>query len=164
MNLVHCFLRYITLALTTTWTEVSNYDIKSINLGILKMMFKHKINISFICFYILLIILLQFSQFSPYIPPVPCTSQPSTIPPLSSCPWVVHISSLTSLFLIPFLISPHLFYAYQFCSWFPLPSPPDSSPHPPHWKPSMWSPFLCFCSCSSCLLSFCFHFFRFSCW
>ena len=152
MNLVHCFLRYITLALTTTWTEVSNYDIKSINLGILKMMFKHKINISFICFYILLIILLQFSQFSPYIPPVPCTSQPSTIPPLSSCPWVVHISSLTSLFPMSFLTSPTILYLLIMllipCT-FPLHYPPL----PPHWKPSMWSPFLCFCSCSSCFLS-----------
>ena len=159
MNLVHCFLRYITLALTTTWTEVSNYDIKSINLGILKMMFKHKINISFICFYILLIILLQFSQFSPYIPPVPCTSQPSTIPPLSSCPWVVHISSLTSLFLIPFLISPHLFYAYQLCFLFPVPFPPilpfshptDNPPCDLHFCDSV--PIVVVC-----LLCFCFMF------
>ena len=39
-------------------------------------------------------------------------TQPSTIRPLSSCPRVVHISSLSPLFPIPFFISLCLFYAY----------------------------------------------------
>ena len=67
-----------------------------------------------ICFYFyffkvfLLIMLLQFSQVSPlYLP-----SNPPAFPRLSPCPWVVHISSLSPLFPIPFFIFPHLFYAY----------------------------------------------------
>ena len=28
--------------------------------------------------------------------PLPCTSPPTSIPHLSSCPWVVHVSSLAS--------------------------------------------------------------------
>ena len=81
------------------------------------------------------------------------TLQPS---PLSSCLWVVHISSLTSLFPTQFLTSPCLFYAYQLCFFFPVLPPPHSfPPPPPYWKPSLWSRFLWFHSCSSCLLSFC---------
>ena len=58
--------------------------------------------------HILLIILLQLS----HIPPLfPSTLQlPAThILSLSSCPWVVHISSLASTFPILFLTSPCLF-------------------------------------------------------
>ena len=73
--------------------------------------------------YILLIMLLQFSQFSPlYFPCTLPTLQHS--PSLSSCSWVVHISSLTSLFPILFLTSPCLFYAYQLCFLLPVPFPP----------------------------------------
>ena len=61
--------------------------------------------------YIVLIMLLQFSQFPPLFSPSTLYLQPSSIPPLSSCPWVVHISSLSPLFPIPFFISPHLPYA-----------------------------------------------------
>ena len=68
--------------------------------------------------------LLQFSQFfsSPVshlrlAPPHP----PAFSTPLSSCPWVVQISSLASLFPILFLTSPCLFYAYQLCFLFPVP-------------------------------------------
>ena len=50
--------------------------------------------------------------FSPFYPPSTLSPQPSSIPPLSSCPWVVRISSLSPLFPIPFFISPCLFYAY----------------------------------------------------
>ena len=49
--------------------------------------------------------------------------QPSSIPHLSSCPRVVHVSSLSPLFPIPFLTSPYLFYANQLCFFFPLPFP-----------------------------------------
>ena len=40
----------------------------------------------------------SFPNFSPFAP-------------LSLCPWVVHISSLSFLLSIPFFTSPHLFYA-----------------------------------------------------
>ena len=75
--------------------------------------------------YILLIILLQLSQFflsllSPYALHPP-TVQHS--PHLSSCTWVVHISSLTSAFPMLFLTSPCLFYAYQLCFLCPVPFP-----------------------------------------
>ena len=57
--------------------------------------------------------------FSPLYPPsalYPLTLQHS---PLS--PWVVRISSLTSLFPILFSTSHRLFYAYQSCFLFPVP-------------------------------------------
>ena len=105
--------------------------------------------------YILLIMLLQFSQFFLIYPP--STLHPPTLhhSPLSSCPWVVCISSLISLFPKPFLTSSLLFYAYQLCFLFFVHFLPYSSPPLPHRKPSLWCPFLWFCSCSSCLLSIC---------
>ena len=60
--------------------------------------------------HILLIMLLQFSWFfSPSHAPstlhtLPCPPAP---PPLNSCPWAVHISSLASLFPILCLTSPY---------------------------------------------------------
>ena len=48
---------------------------------------------------------------------------------LSSCPWVVYISSLASTFPILFSTSPCLFYAYHLCFLFPVTFPPFS-PHP----------------------------------
>ena len=84
--------------------------------------------------YILLIMLLQLSNliFSP-VSPSALQPPPSSIPlHLSSCPWVVHISSLVSPFPILFLTPPrHLFYAYQLCFLFPVPFP-HSPPPPPH--------------------------------
>ena len=99
-----------------------------------------------LCYY-------SFPNFSSALHP-----QPASIPPdLSSCPWLVHTSSLSSLFPIPFFTSPHLFNACQLCFLFPVPFPLYSSFLPSHWKTSTWCPFLWFCSCSSCLLSFLFH-------
>ena len=49
---------------------------------------------------------------------------PTSIPPLSSCPWVAHISSLAFPFPILFLTSPCLFCAYLFCFLLPVPFPP----------------------------------------
>ena len=71
-----------------------------------------------------IIMLLQFSQYFPVYPP--SALHPPTLqhPPLNSCPWVVLISSLNSLFPVPFLTSPRLFYAYQLCFFFPVPFPP----------------------------------------
>ena len=79
------------------------------------------------CFlkYIFLIMLLQLSQ---YFQPLPTSTQdpPSLQQPpcLSSCPWVVHISSLASPFPILFLTFPCLFCTYQLCFLFPVPFPP----------------------------------------
>ena len=50
-----------------------------------------------------------------------CSPRICSNPPLSSCPWVVQMSSLSSLFPVPFLTSPQLFYAYQSCFFFPVP-------------------------------------------
>ena len=74
--------------------------------------------------------LLQLSQFfSPLYCPSGLYLPPSSILalPLSSCPWVVHRSSLASLFPILFLTSPYLFCTYQLCFLFPIPF----SPFPP---------------------------------
>ena len=45
-------------------------------------------------------------------------------PPLCSCPWVIHISSLISPFPILFLTSPCLFCTYHLCFLFPVLYPP----------------------------------------
>ena len=81
--------------------------------------------------YILLIMLLWFSQFLPIYPLStlhPPTHQHS--PPLVHV-HVLYIYKLSSLFPIPFLISPCLFYAYQLllipCTFHPYSFPP--SPH-----------------------------------
>ena len=75
---------------------------------------KTQLQISFLK-YILLIMKLQLSYPPPtwLYSPLPCISLPTHIPfPLSSCPWVIHISSLVSPFLILFLTSPCLLFAY----------------------------------------------------
>ena len=71
--------------------------------------------------------LLQLSQFFlPFIPIHPACPLPPTFPHLSSCPWVIHTSSLACPFLILFLTSPHLFCIYHFCFLFPVPFLPSS--------------------------------------
>ena len=61
--------------------------------------------------------------FSSLSPSTLCP-RPSHMPyPLCSCPWVLHRSSLASLFPILFLTSPCLFYTYQLCFLFPVPFP-----------------------------------------
>ena len=58
------------------------------------------------------------------MPPPSCNPKNlQHFPLLSSCLWVIHISSLTSLFPIPLLTSPRLFYAYQLCFLFPVSFP-----------------------------------------
>ena len=94
--------------------------------------------------YILLIMPLHLSH-PPLFSLSPLHSlQPTTPlhPTLSSCPWVVHISSLASTFPILFLTSPCLFCTYHLYYLFPVP----------------FLPFLWFCSYSSCLLSSLFFF------
>ena len=89
--------------------------------------------------------------FPPHSTPS-CPPPPSHIPPYSSCPWVILISSLASTFPTLFLPSPCLFSTYQLCYLFSVPYPPLPLPLP-YWQPSLWSPALWFCSCSSCLPS-----------
>ena len=66
---------------------------------------------------ILLIMLLQLVHFPPFTPS--CTPPPSHIPPYSSSPWAIQISSLASTFPILFLTSPCLLCAYLLCFLFP---------------------------------------------
>ena len=65
--------------------------------------------------------------FSPLFPSA-LNLHPTSIstPPLNSCPWVIHISSLASSFPIVFLTSPYLFGNYHLCFLFPVPFPPFS--------------------------------------
>ena len=58
--------------------------------------------------------------FPPPCPPLP----PAFLHALSSCPWVVHISSLASTFPVLFLNYSCLFYTYHLCFLFPVPFPP----------------------------------------
>ena len=58
--------------------------------------------------YILLIMLLQFSQLPPLSPLHPAPPTPPASPHLSSCPWVVHISSLSSVSYTIFDLSPSI--------------------------------------------------------
>ena len=76
--------------------------------------------------------LLQLSHFFSLYSPLPCNPLPPSFPHLSSCPWVIHISSLASPFPILFLTSLCLFYTYYLCFLFlylcPLPLPTDNPP------------------------------------
>ena len=81
--------------------------------------------------YILLIMISQLSHFPLFIPLHP--TRPS--PPLISCLWVVHISSLASTFRILFLTSPCLFCTYYLCFLSPVPFPSFSPLHLPADNP-----------------------------
>ena len=78
-----------------------------------------------------------------------CPPPPSHIPPCSSCPWVILISSLASTF--PTLFSPCLFSTYHLCYLFSAPFPllsPSQSPigNPPcdlHFCGSVSVPVVC---------------------
>ena len=107
--------------------------------------------------YILFIMLLQLSHFFFHFIPSALHHPSLQHFPLSSCPWVVHTSSLAFPFPIPFLTSPCLFCTYHLCFLSPLPFPPFS-PHttdnPPcdlYFRDS--APVLVVC-----LVSFCFYF------
>ena len=79
--------------------------------------------IYWLCYYSCLISRLPHSTPS-------CTPLPSHIPPYSSCPWVILISSLPSTFPILFLPSPCLFPTYHLCYLFSVPFPPSPPPTP----------------------------------
>ena len=117
-------------------------------------------NVRFFLFffkYILLSMLLQFSRFPPFIPLCPAHPLPPSFPLFSSCPWVIHISSVASTFPILFLTSPCLFSMYHLCYLFSVPFPPP--PHSPANNPSCD---LHFCDSVPglvvCLVCFCFCF------
>ena len=84
----------------------------------------------------LLIMLLQLSPFTPFTPLHPAHPFPPTLPPYSSCPWVILTSSLASTFPILFLPSPCLFSypclfsTYHLCYLFSVPFPPSPPPTP----------------------------------
>ena len=75
-------------------------------------------------------------HFSPLYCPPPCTPLSIAFPHLSSCPWVIHVSSLASTFPILFLPSPCLFSTYHLCYLFSEPFPPLSPSHSPADNPS----------------------------
>ena len=97
----------------------------------------------------------------------PLLLQPSTLhllrqsPHHYSCPWVMQISSLATLFSVLYSTSPWLFCDYQFVHLNPL----TSSSIPPQLlsigQSSKCTWYLWFCLHSSCLFSL---FFRCSCW
>ena len=93
------------------------------------------------------------------------TPNPPTVPALSSCPGVIHISSLASVYRILFLPSPCLFSTYHLCYLFSVPfpslpshSPVDNLPCDLHFCGSV--PVLVVCL----VCFFCFCFFRFGGW
>ena len=106
-------------------------------------------------------------SFSPLYSPSPCTTLPQYSHPLSSCLWVVCISSLASPFPTLFLTSPYLFSTYHLCYLFSVPFSPLSSSHFPTDNPPCdlyfceSVPVLVVCLIHFC---FCFSFYRFSCW
>ena len=113
--------------------------------------------------YILLIMLLHLSQFfSLHLPlpsPAPCTLRQS--PLRCPCPWVMHICSSATLFLMLYFTSPWLFCNYQFVllnslTFFSQPLNP-----PPIWQPSKCSLYQWVCFCSACLFIL---LFRCYCW
>ena len=119
--------------------------------------------IMFFYFYI-------FIDYAVTVVPFPCLhSTPScpplspTFPPYSSCPWVMHISSLASTFPILFLPSPCLFPTYHLCYLLSVPFPPLSPSHSSVDNPPCD---LHFCGSVPvlvvCLVCFCFCF-RFGC-
>ena len=68
--------------------------------------------------------------FPPLYSPPPCTTPPTHIPlppAFSSCPGVIHISSLAAPFPIPYFTSPWLFCKYLFLLLNPFTSPPISA-------------------------------------
>ena len=91
----------------------------------------------------------------------PAHPLPPTFPSYSSCPWIIHISSLASTLPILFLPSPCLFSTYHLCYLFSLtfyPLSPSNSPadNPPcdlhfcGFVPVLVVCLVCFCFCFRC--------------
>ena len=110
--------------------------------------------------------LLQLSHFSPFTPLHPAHPLPPTFSPYSSCPWVIFISSLASIFPILFLPSPCLFSTYCLSYLFSVTFPPLSLSHSPLDNPPCDLYFcgsvpilvvclVCFCFCFSVVVNNC---------
>ena len=88
---------------------------------------KSKPQRKFICIFSFLNIFIDYAitivPFLPFIPLHPAHPLPPTFPPYSSCPWVIHISSLASTFPILFLPTPCLCSTYHLCYLFSVPFP-----------------------------------------
>ena len=93
------------------------YDIKILISTHIHLLFK----------YILLIMLLQLSQFFLLCPALPSTLIPSIYLHLSSCPWVMHISSFASPFPILYFASPVYLVPTNLYVLIPACFPPFSS-------------------------------------
>ena len=78
-----------------------------------------------------MIMLLQLSHFPPFISLQHAYTLPPAFSPFTSCPWVIHISSLASTCPLLFLTSPCLFSTYHLCYLFSVPFPSLSSSHTP---------------------------------
>ena len=98
----------------------------------------HKTNLrNYILVYFIDYAITVVPFFSPLYSPLPCTPFPPTFHPfLSSCPWVVHISSLASPFPILFLTSPVYFVPTIYASYSLYLSPILSLPLPANNPPS----------------------------
>ena len=119
-------------------------------------------------FYFIIFYLIHFIDYAITVVPFPplhstppCIPPPTHIPPYSSCPWVIRISSLTSTFPILFLPSPCLFSTHHLCYLFSVPFPTLSPSHSPVDKPPCDLHFsgsvpvllvglVCFCFCFRC--------------
>ena len=99
---------------------------------------------------------LQLSHFFlPFIPLYPAAPSLQHSPLLSSCPWDINLSTSASPFLILFLTSSFLFFAYQLCLLFPVSFPPFL-PHFPNDNPPCD---LHFCDSAPFLVVYIVHFF-----
>ena len=107
----------------------------------------------------LLIMLLQLSHFPPFTPLHPAHPLPPTFPPYSSCPWVIHVSSLASPFPILYLPSPYFLttiyatYSLYLPPFSPSHSPVDNPPCELHFcgsVPVLVVCLVCFCFCFRC--------------
>ena len=112
----------------------------------------------------LLIMLLQLSHLPTFTPLHPAHPLPPTFPSYSSCPWVIHISSLASTFPILFLTSRSIFYLpfmlLILCTFPPLSpshSPIDNPPCDLHLYGSVPVPVLVVCLVCSCFCFRCGH-------
>ena len=110
--------------------------------------------------YILLLMLLQLCHFFSPLFPSALHTPPTSMPPLSSCPWVVHSSYSASPFPKLFLTYPCLFSNYHLCYLFPVPFPPFFLYLLPADNPPCD---LYFCDSVPVLVCLVFVFFRFGC-